>query len=229
VVVSTHSPHRIIGRERDEPDVYKGPPGLRRWVRRNRWLLLRMVPVLIFGFVLAALPNNISYGLQGDPVRLTVEQINRGQLPPGVGPGSYVEVVGTPNFGPGTSRIGTPESKVATFTRYSSATYFYFGLKETDGNLLVQTAQTPPDITKNGERLWRGQLQTVGTVIFHDTSQGSLRAAGLPTDNSTLVLAIGDTPEFYRSVFPAYAAVIGLWLLCVGWLIWKKNKPLEGL
>jgi hypothetical protein len=32
-----------------------------------------------------------------------------------------------------------------------------------------------------------------------------------------------------REIFPAYSAIIVLWLLSIAWLVWKKNKPLLGL
>lgn len=215
-------------RPRGAEHLEEEPPGLGRWMKRNSSLLLRLFIVLVFTFGASTTAANFSYGLQGEPVRLSMEQINRGELPPGLELEDYVEVTGTPDFGEDTTRVGTPESQIAVSSRYS-ASYFYFGLEETDDNLLLQTAQTPPDVTETGEQVWRGQLATVGTVIFHDTTQTGLERAGLPHDESILVIETGDTPEYYRQIFPAYAAIIVLWLLSLAWLIWKRNKPFIGL
>ena len=114
---------------------------------------------------------------------------------------------------------------VFTFGASTTAANFYFVLQETGDNLIIQTAQTPPDTTETGEQVWRGKIATVGTVIFHDTTQSGLEAAGLPQDESIPVVETGDTPEYYRQIFPAYSAIIGLWVLSIAWLIWKRNKP----
>ncbi|MDQ3862838.1 MAG: hypothetical protein M3317_04950, partial [Actinomycetota bacterium] len=144
--------------------------------------------------------------------------------------GDYVQVKGTPDVGevkPDT--IGRPASKIAVVSRYETA-YFYFRLKETGDNLLIQTTQgLPKDLKSSGERVWRGKLETVGTVIFHDTTQEGLKSAGLPRDESIPVINTGETPQYLRKIFPAYSAIIVLWLLSVAWLIWRKNKPLLGL
>jgi hypothetical protein len=96
--------------------------------------------------------------------------------------------------------------------------------------LLIQTAQGLPDGLENaGKWAWSGKLETVGTVIFHDTTQEGLRFAGLPHDESIPVVTTGDTPEYYRQIFPAYSAIIGLWLASLAWLVWRKNKPFLGL
>ena len=203
-------------------------PGLGAWIKRNPWLLVRLFIVLVFTFGASTTAANFSYGLQGEPIPLTVEQLNRGDLPSGIQLGDYVEVTGTPAFGPDTQRIGTPESGIGVSSRYSAA-YFYFALEETGDNLLIQTAETPPDVTETGERVWRGKLATVGTVIFHDTTQSGLEAAGLPRDESIPVIETGDTPEYYRQIFPAYSAILALWVLSIAWLVWKKNKPILGL
>ena len=184
--------------------------------------------VMVFTFGASTTAANFSYGLEGEPVSLGIEQINRGELPAGTELGDYVEVTGSPDFGPNTEQIGVPESEIAVSSRYSAA-YFYFRLEETGDNLLIQTAQTPPDVTETGEQVWRGKLASVGTVIFHDTSQSGLEAAGLPQDESIPVIETGDTPEYYRQIFPAYSAIIGLWLASLAWLVWKKNKPFLGL
>jgi hypothetical protein len=202
--------------------------GLGPWLLRNSALLVRLFMVMVFTFGASTTAANFSYGLQGEPVRLSVEQINRGELPPGTELGDYVEIAGTPDFGPDTRTVGTPESRIGISSRYS-ASYFYFTLKETGDNLLIQTAQTPPDVTETGERVWRGKLENVGTVIFYDTTQQGLENAGLPQDESIPVVTTGDTPEYYRQIFPAYSAIIGLWLLSIVWLLWKRNKPFLGL
>lgn len=199
-------------------------PGLGAWLKRNRWLLLRLFMVMVFAFGAATTASNFSYGLKGNPVEITAEQINNGQLPTGLELGDYVEISGSPSFGPDPQKIGSPDSNIGVSSRYSAA-YFYFSLEETGDNLLIQTAQTPPDIEKTGEQVWSGKLATVGTTIFYNTTQEGLEQTGLPHDKSIPVIATGDTPEYYRQIFPSYAAIIGLWLLCIGWLVWKRNKP----
>lgn len=205
------------------PDGHDRGPGLGSWVRRNPWLLTRLFIVMVFTFGASTTAANFSYGLQEDPIRLSAEQLNSGQLPPGAELDAYVELQGTPDFGPDPQN---PE--VGVSARYSTA-YYYFGLEETGDNLLIQQAPIPPDIADTGERVWRGQLATVGTVIFHDTTQSGLEAAGLPRDETIPVIEIGETPEFYRRIFPAYSAIIGLWVLSIAWLVWRKNKPFLGL
>ena len=66
-------------------------------------------------------------------------------------------------------------------------------------------------------------------MIFHDTTQTALRNAGLPHDENIPVVTTGDTPEYYRQIFPAYSAIIGLWIVFTAWLLWKRNKPFLGL
>jgi hypothetical protein len=201
------------------------PRGLGPWVRRNPWMLFRLFFVMVFALMVAMIAGNVSYGLQGDPVRLSVEQINRGVLPEGVELGDYVEIRGTPDY---STNPETGEPRVGVAARYSTA-YYYFGLKETGNNLLIQKAPEPPDIRETGERVWRGKLSNVGTVIFHDTTQAGLRNAGLPRDESVPVVEIGSTPQFYREFFPVYGAVLLLWLGSIAWLAWMKNKPFAGM
>jgi hypothetical protein len=204
-------------------------PGLGAWLRRNPWLLMRLFIVMVFTFGASTTAANFSYGLEGEPIPLSIEQLKRGELPAGTELGDYVEVRGTPDVGENLERIGTPESEIAVSSRYSTS-YFYFRLKETGDSLLVQTAQGLPKGLENaGERTWRGKLETVGTVIFHDTTQEGLKRAGLPRDENIPVVTTGDTPEYYRQIFPAYSAIVGLWLASAAWLIWKKNKPFLGL
>jgi hypothetical protein len=204
-------------------------PGLGSWIRRNPWLLLRLFIVMVFTFGASTTAANFSYGLEGEPTVLSVEQINRGQLPQGAQIGDYVEIRGTPEIPDDLKleQLGLPESKIAVSARYSTS-YFYFELEETGDNLLLQTVESLPD-PKTGERVWRGKLANVGSVIFHDTTQEALRRAGLPRDENIPVVETGDTPEYYRKIFPAYSAIIGLWIASVAWLVWKKNKPFLGL
>jgi hypothetical protein len=203
--------------------------GLGAWIRRNPWLLTRLFIVVVFTFGASTTAANFSYGLEGEPTILGVEQLERGELPAGTDLGDYVEVRGTPDVGENLERVGTPASEIAVSSRYST-NYFYFRLQETGDDLLIQTAQGLPEGLESAEeRAWRGKLETVGTVIFHDTTQEGLKRAGLPHDENIPVVTTGDTPEYYRRIFPAYSAIIGLWLASVAWLVWKKNKPFLGL
>ena len=204
--------------------------GLGPWLRRNRWLLTRLFTVIVFSFAASTVAANFSYGLEGKPTILSVEQLNSGKLPAGTELGDYVQVSGTPDVGevkPAT--IGRPESNIGVVSRYETA-YLYFRLQETDDNLLIQSTQgLPRNIQNSGERIWRGKLETVGTVIFHNTTQEGLKRAGLPRNETIPVVNTGETPEYLREIFPAYSAIIVLWLLSIAWLAWKKNKPLLGL
>jgi hypothetical protein len=206
------------------PEEHYEEPGLGTWIKRNSWLLVRLFIVMVFTFGASTTAANFSYGLQGKPTELSVEQLNRGELPPGTKLGDYVEIMGTPDFD---TNPDTGQPQIGVSARYE-VSYYYFGLKETGDNLLVQQT-TKPDLTEPSEQVWRGKLATVGTVIFHDTTQSGLEAAGLPTDESIPVIETGDTPEYYRQIFPAYSAIIGLWVLSIVWLVWKKNKPFLGL
>jgi hypothetical protein len=204
--------------------------GLGPWLRRNRWLLTRLFTVIVFSFAASTVAANFSYGLEGKPTVLSVDQLNSGRLPAGTELGDYVQVSGTPDVGevkPAT--IGRPESKIGFVSRYETA-YLYFRLEETGDNLLIQSTQRlPRNIDSSGERVWRGKLETVGTVIFHNTTQEGLEHAGLPQDETIPVINTGETPEYLREIFPAYSAIIALWLLSIAWLAWKRNKPLLGL
>ena len=203
--------------------------GLGPWIGRNPWLLMRLFTVIVFSFAASTVAANFSYGLEGEPTVLSVDQLNSGRLPAGTEIGDYVQVSGTPDLGENLQRIGVPQSRVAIVSRYETA-YFYFRLEETGENLLIQTTQgLPKDLQSSGERVWRGKLETVGTVIFHDTTQAGLKSAGLPRDENIPVVNTGETPQYLRKIFPAYSAIIVLWLLSIAWLAWKKNKPLLGL
>ena len=210
-------------------DYHHEERGLGSWIRRNPWLLSRLFIVIVFSFAASTVAANFSYGLEGEPRVLSVEQLNSGKLPAGTELGDYVQISGTPNVGEDLGRIGVPESEVAIVGRYSTS-YFYFRLAETKNNLLIQTTQgLPQDLQSSEERVWRGKLETVGTVIFHDTTQEGLKNAGLPRNESIPVINTGETPEYLRQIFPAYSAIIALWLFSVAWLAWKKNKPYLGL
>lgn len=228
--MDTRDQKKPIGYQDIRPDERYEEPGLGTWMRRNTALLARLFTVAIFTFGASTTAANFSYGLEGEPVRLSVEQLNQGQLPSGAEIGDYVEVTGTPdlpnNLKP--DQLGTPESGVGISARYST-TYFYYGLEETGDNLLLQSVESLPDPKNGGERVLRGKLSNVGTVIFHDTTQTGLERAGLPRDEAIPVVETGDTPEYYRQIFPAYSAIIGLWILSIAWLIWKNNKPFLGL
>jgi hypothetical protein len=201
------------------------PRGLGPWISRNPWLLFRLFFVMTFGLMVAMIAPNVSYGLQSEPVTLSVEQVNRGALPAGVELGDYVEIRGAPNYG---INPETGQPRIGVAARYSTA-YYYFGLKETGDNLLIQKAPDPPDIDNTGERMWRGKLSNVGTVIFHDTTQAGLKNAGLPRDESVPVVEVGSTPRFFREFFPVYGAIFVLWLGSIVWLAWQKNKPFAGM
>lgn len=199
--------------------------GLGPWVRRNSSLLLRLFFVMLFSLLLSIVGSNLSYNLQGAPTTLSVEQLNSGKLPAGTEPGDYVQVRGTPDVGAPDARVGFEESEIAISSRYRTA-YFYFRLQETRGNFLIQTTESlPQNLTNPTERVWRGKLETVGTVIFYSTTQDGLRRAGLPTNDDIPVINTGETPQYLRQFSSANWVIVGLWLSSVAWLIWKKNKP----
>lgn len=224
--MDTRNTERVPG---GQEDYHYEERGLGPWIRRNPWLLTRLFIVIVFSFAASTVAANFSYGLEGEPTVLSVEQLNSGRLPAGTELGDYVEVSGTPNVGEDIGRVGVPESEIAIVGRYSTS-YFYFRLAETKDNLLIQTTQGIPEgLQSSEERVWRGKLETVGTVIFRSTTQDGLKRAGLPRDDSIPVVNTGETPEYLRQIFPAYSAIIALWLLTVAWLAWKKNKPFLGL
>lgn len=228
--VDTRESQRLPGAEPFGEEEEHREPGLGTWVRRNIWLLVRLFITLAFSFCASLVVSQFSYGLEGDPEVLTVEQINSGQLPEGVERGDFVRITGTPaipdDLEP-TDLVGGPDSGIGISTRYSTF-YFYWRLEETGDNLLIQSVESVPSVG-GGEQVWEGKLERVGTVIFYQTTQEGLRLAGLPRDESIPVIEIGSTPEYYRQIFPAYTAILVLWAGSVGWFVWRRNKPFEGL
>ncbi len=217
------------------PQDHHEEPGLVAWVSRNRWLVMRLFMVILFTYSASLVADQFAYMLEGKPTELSVEQINAGRLPPGVGVGDYVRITGTPDVGENVkpANVGGPESKIGVSSRYS-VSYFYFRMKETGDNFLVQSAQTLPssslqDLESSGKRTWDGRLSNVGTVIFHDTTNQGLTQAGLPTREAIPVVETGDTPGKYKDLFPAYSAVLGFWLVSLAWFLWKRNKPFLGI
>lgn len=205
-------------------------PGLGSWVRRNVWLLVRLGIVLAFSFCASLVVSQFSYGLQGDPVELTVEQVTSGQIPESVERGDYVRITGTPAIPSNPDQdvlVGEPESGIGISSRYSTF-YYYWELEETGDNLLMQSVESIP-APGSGERVLEGRLERVETVIFYNTTQDGLQRAGLPAGDDIPVIETGSTPEYYRQIFPAYAAILVLWAGSVVWFAWRKNKPFEGL
>ncbi len=225
--VDTRDASRLTGTGRDEEELRER--GIGPWIQRNPSLLMRLFIVMVFSFAASTVAVNFSYALEERYTTLTVEQLNRGELPPGTELGDYVQVRGTAKVGGPNTRVGLEDSEVAVSSRYQTS-YFYFRLQETGDNLLIQTTEgLPPNLDDPTETVWDGKLETVGTVIFYDTTQESLERVGLPADRSIPVINTGETPEYLRQIFPAYSAIIGLWLLSVAWLVWKRNKPFLGL
>lgn len=205
------------------------------WLGRNRWLLMRLFMVMLFSFSASLVAEQFAYMLEGEPTKLSAEQLNNGKLPSGTRAGDYVEITGTPEVGNNikASNLGDPESRIGISSRYS-VSYFYFRMEETGDNFLVQTAQDLPggslkELENADRQVWDGRLSNVGTVIFHDTTQDGLTRAGLPTNEQIPVIETGDTPGKYRDLLPAYSAVLGIWVVSLAWLVWKKNKPFLGV
>src|ERR687890_334600 len=141
-----------------ESEDYYRERGLGPWIRRNPWLLMRLFTVIVFSFAASTVAANFSYGLEGKPTVLDVDQLESGRLPAGTEIGDYVQVSGTPDVGENLTRVGVPESEIAVVSRYETA-YFYFRLEETGDHLLIQTTQgLPKDLQSSGERVWRGKL-----------------------------------------------------------------------
>ncbi len=203
-------------------------PGLGRWMKRNVWLLVRLFMVLVFTFGTSLIADQFSYGLAGNPIELTAEQINSGNLPAGVEAGDYVRITGVAHVGESLTpqNVGTAESEIGVSARYS-VPYYYFRLRETGDNLLIQTGNDLPNFYDiEGERItWEGSLSNLGTVIFFGTTQEGLERAGLPRNESIPVVEVGETPDAYRALFPAYSMVIAVWLASLAWLLWKRNTP----
>ncbi len=140
--MDTRDQKKPVGYEDLRPGDRHEEPGLGAWIRRNAALLMRLFTVAVFTFGASTTAANFSYGLEGEPVRLSVEQLNRGELPAGIEIGDYVEVIGTADVPADLreTRIGTAESRVAISARYST-TYMYFGLRETGDNYLHHTVE----------------------------------------------------------------------------------------
>lgn len=232
---------RISGVDtRDRQDLYSGrgegyqEPGLGTWIWRNRWLLMRIFVVMMFTLSASLIAGQFAYMLEGKPTVLSAEQINAGKLPQGTNIGDYVEITGTPKVGNNLKpeNIGAPASEIGVSARYD-VSYFYFRLNETGNNFLIQSPQDLPgrtlkDFENSGKRVWKGRLDTVGGAIFHNTTQEGLTSANLPHDKGIPIIETGDTPGGYRHLLPVYLATVGVWLLSVAWLVWKKNKPFLG-
>ena len=186
---------------------------------------------MVFTFGASTVAANFSYGLEGrthGPERrpAAARRAAAGHAARGLRPGPRHARRGRGNDLPADRNQGVQDSRLLALQR----AYFYFRLEETGDTLLIQTTQgLPQDIENAGERVWRGKLETVGTVIFHNTTQEGLKHAGLPRDETIPVVNTGETPEYCRRIFPAYSAIIGLWLASLAWLVWKRNKPFLGL
>lgn len=219
-------------RERPSEDDFREEahrmPGLRTWMTRNVWFLVRLSMVIVFTFGTSLIADQFSYGLEVNPIEVTTEQINNGELPADAEIGDYMRIIGTAAPGEGITpeNVGTEESGVGISARYS-VPYFYFRLQETGDNLLIQTGNSLPNFyeIEGDQRVWEGSLSTVGTVIFHATTQAGLERAGLPQDRSVPVIEVGETPEAYRTLFPTYTVVVVVWLASLSWLLWKRNQP----
>lgn len=222
---------------RNTPDHYGregyGKRGLWPWMKRNYSLLSRLFFVLVLTLSASLVVSNFIYGLQKEPKVLTAGELRSGHLPQNVHPGDYVEVRGTPDYGKDFKTYGSPASKIAVSSRYE-VSYFYFRLKETGNHLLIQTskgapgtiAQGAPNVNERGKRVWKGKLSTVGSVIFPSTTQAALQQAHLPRDRSIPVVETGETPGYYRRIFPTYSIIFAVWALSVIWLLWRRNTPL---
>src|SRR5215218_8883215 len=103
-----------------ESEDYSRERGLGPWIRRNPWLLMRLFTVVIFSFAASTVAANFSYGLEGEPTVLGIDQLNSGRLPAGTEIGDYVQVRGTPDVGENLRRVGVPESEIAVDARYET-------------------------------------------------------------------------------------------------------------
>ena len=161
--VDTRDASRLTGPGgpgRDEEELKER--GLGPWIRRNPSLLLRLFIVMVFSFAASTVASNFSYALEESYTTLTVEQLNRGELPPGTELGDYVQIRGTAKVGGPNARVGLEDSEVAVSSRYQTS-YFYFRLEETGDNLLIQTTEgLPRNLEDPTENVWDGKLETVG-------------------------------------------------------------------
>jgi hypothetical protein len=128
VYVDTRNTERLSG---EREDYYYEERGFGSWIRRNPWLLSRLFIVIVFSFAASTVAANFSYGLEGKPTVLSVDQLNAASCRRAPKLGDYVQVSGTPNVGENLGRVGVPESEVAVVGRYSTH-YFYFRLAETE-------------------------------------------------------------------------------------------------
>jgi hypothetical protein len=78
--------------------------GLGAWIHRNPWLLVRLFMVMVFTFGASTTAANFSYGLEGKPAEIDIAELRDGRLLAGVQLGDYVQVTGTPDFGPARRR-----------------------------------------------------------------------------------------------------------------------------
>src|SRR3712207_2777878 len=96
--MDTRNQQKLPDQDARPPDEHYREPGLEAWVRRNTWLLVRLFVVMVFAFSATTTAANFSYAIQSEVTALSVEQLNRGELPSGIELGDYVEVSGTPDF-----------------------------------------------------------------------------------------------------------------------------------
>ena len=113
-------------------------------------LLMRLFMVMVFTFGASTTAANFSYGLQGDPTQPEHRATQPRRATAGDGARGLRRGHAAPRvIGPTPEQIGHPgvrDSRLLALQRG----YFYFGLEETGDNLLIQTAQTPPDV--DGDR-----------------------------------------------------------------------------
>ena len=72
--MDTRDTERLSGQQGTE---HYEDRGLGPWLRRNPSLLLRLFIVMVFSFAASTVASNFSYGLEGAPTVLSVEQLNR--------------------------------------------------------------------------------------------------------------------------------------------------------
>jgi hypothetical protein len=135
--VDTRDTNRLTGPERQDEEFRERGLGPLDPPRP----LPAAAPVYSDGLLLRRLHRRVelllrSGGAADGPERRAAQ---RRQAPPaGTELGDYVRVRGTANVGENLDRVGLRDSEIAISTRYS-ASYFYYRLQETQGNLLIQT------------------------------------------------------------------------------------------